>query len=109
MARAVRVQGTLVHFQQPFGVRTASRPPSHIVLDVQTSEGEVVRVVFKQHLSWDITDPSPGDVVPVDWDARHRQARLALHGDPKYDAKFAKKQRKAAELASREGGESPAS
>jgi hypothetical protein len=93
----VRVQGTLIQFRQPFSAtRGTNRPPTHIVLDVSTPEGAVVRVVFKQHLTGDIKDPSPGDVVPVDWDATHHQARLALQGDERYDRRFARKQRKAA-------------
>ncbi len=108
---AVRVQGTLVQFQQPFGVQSARRPPSHVVVDIRTPAGEVVRAVFKQHFTWDISDPSPGDAVPVDWDARRHQARLALQGDPRYDRKFARKQRKAGLEAARapQGEEEPQS
>jgi len=101
VGHAVRVQGTLIQFQQPFGRQNATRPPSHVVVDVQTPEGETVRAVFKQHFTWDIRDPSPGDVVPVDWDARYRQARLALQGDPAYDAHAARRQRRAEQEAAR--------
>jgi hypothetical protein len=71
----------------------AAHPWFEIVADIKTPAGAVERVSTRQKLQtlthhW--RAPDPGDVVPAKWDPAHRELRLDLGGDPRYDEKLIK-------------------
>ena len=71
----------------------AAHPWFEIVADIKTPTGTVERVTSRQKLStvthhW--REPDPGDVVTAKWDPAHRELRLDLGRDPRYDEKLIK-------------------
>jgi hypothetical protein len=73
--------------------RTAAHPWFDIVADVKSPAGDIERVSARQKLytrthHW--RSPDPGDVVPAKWNPAHRELRLVLGGDPRYDEKLIK-------------------
>jgi hypothetical protein len=93
--RQIRVEGTVVEAETPFTGHQTGPGPTHIILDVHTPEGQLVRVSFKQTLFARGLEPPPaGAVVPVDWDPKRGKARLVLKGDALYDGKVQARQQK---------------
>lgn len=90
--RWTKVDATIVEcfqaWEEPTG---AAHPWYEVVADIKTPAGEVERVSAKQKLNtlthrW--RPPDPGDVVSARWDHAHRELRLDLHGDPRYDKRI---------------------
>lgn len=93
-ARWIKVDATIVEcfraWSEPPGT---AHPWFEIVADVRTPAGSVQRVSSRQRLNtrthrW--RPPDPGSVVPARWDPVHRELRLKLDGDPRYDEKLIK-------------------
>lgn len=87
----ITTKGTIVdcqtHFRGP-----QDGPRSEVIVDVQTGDGQVERVSFKQQLNnAGYLTPSAGDVVTVKWNAKRHRARLDLRGDPRFDYDLVKK------------------
>jgi hypothetical protein len=90
----ITTKGTIVDCQTSFG-GPQDTPRSEIVVDVQTPEGPVERVSFKQQLNGaGYLTPDAGAVVTVKWNPKNHQARLDLRGDPRYDYDLVKRQQK---------------
>ena len=65
-----------------------------IVAEIKSPDGEGEHISSQQRLKtrthrW--RAPDPGDVVPGRWDPAHRELRLDLHGDPRYDERVIKR------------------
>ena len=92
--RWIKVDATIVEcfraWEEPRG---AAHPWFEIVADIKTPTGTVERVTSRQKLNtvthhW--RAPDPGDVVAAKWDPAHRELRLDLGRDPRYDEKVIK-------------------
>ena len=92
--RWIKVDATVVEcfraWEEPPG---AAHPWFEIVADIRTPTGTVERVTSRQKLNtvthhW--RAPDPGDVVAAKWDPAHRELRLDLGRDPRYDEKVIK-------------------
>ena len=87
--RWIKVDATIVECFRAWGEpRTATHPWFEIVADIKAPDGAVERVTVQQRLTsrrhrW--RPPDPGDIVCARWDRDHRQVRLDLAGDPRYD------------------------
>lgn len=90
-SRWIKVDATIVEcfraWEEP---RTAAHPWFEIVADIKTPTGTVERVTSRQKLNtvthhWH--PPDPGALVTAKWDPAHRELRLDLGRDPRYDKK----------------------
>jgi hypothetical protein len=87
--RWIKVQATIVECSRAGEERPAAAHPWYeIVADIKTPAGKVKRVSSRQKLNtlthhW--RAPEPGDVVSARWDQAHRDVRLNLRRDPRYD------------------------
>jgi hypothetical protein len=75
-------------FEEPVG---SAHPWYEIVADIKTPGVELEGVAARQKLSgfrfrW--RAPDPGEVVSARWDPAHRELRLDLRGDPRYDERL---------------------
>ena len=92
--RWIKVDATIVEcFRAWSEPRTATNPWFEVVADINIAGGGVERVSSQQKLNgrthrW--RPPDPGDVVAARWDPGHRQLRLDLNSDPRYDEKMIK-------------------
>jgi hypothetical protein len=92
--RWIKVDATIIECFRAWGEPPKNPHPRYeIVADIKTPAGEVERVSSQQKLNtrghhW--RPPDPGDVVPARWDPAHRELRLNLGGDPRYDEKLIK-------------------
>ena len=92
--RWIKVKATIVECFPAWGERPAAAHPwFEIVADIKTPNGTVERVTSRQKLNtvthhW--REPDPGDVVTAKWDPAHRELRLDLGRDPRYDEKLIK-------------------
>ena len=90
--RWIKVDATIVECFRAWGEPwNATHPWFEIVADIETPDGAVERVTVQQRLNsrtrrW--RPPDPGDVVGARWDPDHRQLRLDLGGDPRYDERL---------------------
>ena len=90
--RWIKVEATIVECFRAWGEPwNATHPWFEIVADIETPDGAVERVTVQQRLNsrthrW--RPPDPGDVVCARWDPDHRQTRLDLGGDPRYDERL---------------------
>jgi hypothetical protein len=93
--RWINVDATIVECFRAWGEPPRSANPLYeIVADIKSPAGELESVSSQQRLKtrthrW--RAPDPGDVVPARWDPSHRELRLDLGGDPRYDEKLIKK------------------
>jgi hypothetical protein len=93
-SRWIKVDATIVEcFRAWDEPRTAAHPWFEIVADIKTPTGTVERVTSRQKLNtvthhWQA--PDPGAVVTAKWDPAHRELRLDLGRDPRYDKKVIK-------------------
>jgi hypothetical protein len=94
LSRWIKVDATIVEcFRAWEESPGAAHPWFEIVADIKTSTGTVERVTSRQKLST-VThhrrSPDPGDFVTAKWDSAHRELRLDLRHDPRYDEKVIK-------------------
>jgi hypothetical protein len=92
--RWIKVDATIVECFPAWDERPAAAHPwFEIVADIKTPTGTVERVTSRQKLKtvthhW--RAPDPGDVVTGKWHPAHRELRLDLGRDPRYDEKVIK-------------------
>ncbi len=93
--RWIKVEARIVECFRAWGEPARSDNPLYeIVADITSPSGQVQRVSAQQRLKtrthrW--RAPDPADVVPAHWDPAHRDLRLDLGGDPRYDEKLIKR------------------
>ena len=90
--RWIKVEARIVEcFRASEEGPAAAHPWYEIVADIKTPAGKVERVSSKQKLNtlthhW--RAPDPGVVVSARWDHAHRELRLDLRRDPRYDERL---------------------
>jgi hypothetical protein len=90
--RWIKVEATIVECFRAGEERPAAAHRWYeIVADIKTPAGKVERVRSKQKLNalthhW--RAPEPGDVVSARWNHAHRELRLDLRRDPRYDERL---------------------
>jgi hypothetical protein len=85
----IKLEATIVECFRAWEEPPEARHPwLEIVADIKTPSGQVERVSSRQKLhththNW--RPPEPGDVVPASWDSAHRELRLHLGRDARYN------------------------